>query len=125
MSSGVPRRNLNRASTLNALIIHGPKLILRGSPVAGLVLREQRRRQMEFEAQVVAAELVRHLLQEIAVGVEPRHLVLVLVGHQLEQIARDRFGEAALAGRLGGLDGLHLLDQAAVARGVGRRSDRR
>ena len=32
MSNGVPRRNFRRASSLNALISHGPKLILRGSP---------------------------------------------------------------------------------------------
>ena len=113
MSNGVPRRNLKRASSLNALIIHGPKLILRGSPVAGLVLREQRRREMEFEAQVVAAELVRHLLQERAVGVEPRDLVLVLVGHQLEQIARDGLGEPALARRLARLSAAFTFSTSA------------
>ena len=54
---------------------------------------------MELEAQL-AVELGRGLAQERAVGVEPRHLVLVLVGHQLEQVARDRLGEPALARRL-------------------------
>ena len=67
----------------------------------------------------VAVELGRDLPQERAVGVEPRDLVLVLVGHQLEQVARDRLGEPAFAGRLGRLGRLRLLDPAAIARGIG------
>ncbi len=115
MSSGVPRRNLKRREHLEGA--HHPRAEADLARLAGrrIGLGEQRRRQMEFEAEVVAAELVRHLLEEIAVGVEPRHLVFVLVGHQLEQIARDRFGEPALAGRLFGFGGLHLVDQRAVA----------
>ena len=53
--------------------------------------------KMELEAQIIAVEFVLDLLEERAVGIEPRHLVLVLVGHQLEQIARDRIGKPALA----------------------------
>ncbi len=54
---------------------------------------------MEFEPEV-AVELVAQVFQEVAVGVEPRHLVFVLVGHELEQVARHRrcqLGRAAEA----------------------------
>src|SRR5262245_43462359 len=88
---------------------------------ADLVLAgKQRRRQMHVQAKILAAELGVHLLEEGVVGVEASDLVFVLVGHQLEQIARDRVGEPALARRARGLDRPHLLDEAAVARGIGR-----
>ena len=53
---------------------------------------QQRRCEVKFET-VPALELVLQLRQETAVGVEPRHLVLVLDGHQLEEIARRRIGQ--------------------------------
>ena len=68
---------------------------------------EQGRREVEFEAKIVAVEGRGHLFLERAVGVEPGHLVFVLVGHQLEQIARHRLAELGLArraGRFGRLD---------------------
>ncbi len=60
----MPRRNLNFASSAERRIIHGPKLILRGRPVVLVAARQQRRRQMELEAQIVAVELVLDLLEE-------------------------------------------------------------
>ena len=65
---------------------------------------------MHVQAQALAAEFVVHLLDECVVGIEPRHLVLVLVGHQLEQVARDRVGQTAFAGRTRRLDRFRPLD---------------
>src|SRR6516164_2251358 len=60
---------------------------------AGFVaLCKDRRRQIEFEA-VVALEPVRQFSGKAAVGIEPRDFVLVLVGHQLEQVFRNCLGE--------------------------------
>ena len=46
---------------------------------------------------VIAIEGLGHRLLETPVGIEPRHLVLVLVGKQLEVAARDCFCETAAA----------------------------
>src|SRR3984893_2107512 len=81
---------------------------------------EQRRREMHVKAQMLAAKLVLHLMHERAVGIEPGHLVLVLVGHQLEQIARDRIGKTALARGTRRLDGFDALDAVPIALGIGR-----
>ena len=51
--------------------------------------RQQLRREMELQAEV-ALELALEFPEERAVGVEARDLVLVLVGHQLEEVAGDR-----------------------------------
>ena len=62
----------------------------------------------------------RDLRGERAVGVEPRDLVLVLVRHQLEEIARHRLGEARLRpGRVRRLGGRRPVDEGAIALGVG------
>ena len=63
-------------------------------------------------------ELGGDLLLERAVGIEPRHLVFVLVGHQLEQIARDRFRKPAAAGSLLRLGQARPLDPGAIAKGI-------
>src|SRR3546814_16962299 len=63
---------------------------------------------------LVALELGVQFLQEIAVGIEPRDLVLVLVGHQLVGIARDRLGEAGHALGLRRIGGAGLFDQRRV-----------
>jgi hypothetical protein len=55
---------------------------------------QQRRRQVVHQL-VVALELRGDLGGEGRVGVQARHLVLVLVGHQLEQVARHRLGSGA------------------------------
>jgi hypothetical protein len=53
------------------------------------------------------------------VAVEPGDLVLVLVGHELEEVARDRLGQGLVPGRLGRLRRPDGRDEAAVAVGVG------
>ena len=58
-----------------------------------VVLGQQRGRQVVHQL-VVAFVHRGDLVGERLVGVQPRHFVLVLVGHQLEQVARHRFGEA-------------------------------
>src|SRR6202040_32534 len=65
---------------------------------ARIAAREHRRRQMKFEAQL-ALELSAQFLLERAVGIEPRHFVFVLVGHELEQAVRNSIAESRAAGR--------------------------
>ena len=60
----------------------------------GIAAGEKRRRQMEFQP-IRTFELALERIAESAVGVKPRHLVLIFVGHQLEQALRDRLGESA------------------------------
>src|SRR6185312_5958028 len=74
-----------------------PEVHLARQPGRLVAARKQRRRQMKLVAQIVAAEFGFDLLLEGAVGVEPRHLVLVLVGHELEQVTRHRVGQPAFA----------------------------
>ena len=61
-----------------------------------------------------------HLFGERLADKEARHLILILVGHQLEQIARDGLGKAPLARGLRGFGCLRLFDQRAVAFGISR-----
>src|SRR5690606_6505424 len=51
----------------------------------GVLLRQQRRGEVELQL-VVALELLREAAPELAAGVQARHFVLVLVGHQLEEV---------------------------------------
>ncbi len=80
---------------------------------------EQRRRQVELEL-VVAFEHGGDLVGEFRTGggirVEPRHFVFVLVGHQLEQVARHRFGQAQFrrAVHHSRFDLAHLIDKGVV-----------
>ena len=94
----MPRKLLNLASSPNAVIIHGPKATLRSSPV------EDRAWPAAAAPDGIRAEIAGELFArppcEAAVGIEPRHLVFVLVGHQLEQRARNRFGSRSSARRL-------------------------
>src|SRR3546814_9839477 len=62
----------------------------------GVALGQQRRGEVEVQL-VVAVKLLFELLAEVAVGVQARHLVLVLVGHQLEEVAGDRLGQVGTA----------------------------
>src|SRR3954454_20568943 len=57
---------------------------------------QERRRHVEGERKV-ALERCIQLLQVVSVRIEPRHLVLVLVGEQLVVVARHRFGEFGAA----------------------------
>jgi hypothetical protein len=79
-----------------------------------ILLRQQRRGEVEVQL-VVAVELLRGCAFEIAAGVQARHFVLVLVGHQLEAVACDRLRQAGEARCLLLLDVAHLLDQRLVA----------
>src|SRR4249919_2183650 len=84
-----------------------------------VLLRQQRRGEVELEL-VVAVELLLQLLLEVAAGVQARDFVLVLVRHQLEGVTRDGFGQVGGAGDLRGLGFAYLGDEVAVALGVGR-----
>ena len=82
---------------------------------------QQRRRHMKFHL-VVAFEHVRDLAGEGGVGMQPRDFILVLVGHELEVVARHRLGQPQ---RLAALDhaafGLpHLRHEVAVLRRIRR-----
>src|SRR5262249_60880086 len=52
--------------------------------------RKQGRGEENVQTQMIAAQLVPDLICKAAIGIEPRHFVLVLVGHELEQVARHR-----------------------------------
>ena len=61
---------------------------------------------------VVALKLLGNALQKPGVGVQAGDLVFVLVGHELEQIARHRLGQRRGALRQ------HAVDKCAVSGGV-------
>src|SRR3546814_11230312 len=66
--------------------------------MAGLRVARGDQRRGEVEGEPVAAlELLAEAASELGIAVEPRHLVLVLHGEQLEIVARDRPGEAGAA----------------------------
>src|SRR6266566_1988122 len=73
---------------------HHPGSELRLPRLAGarIGLVEDRRSKVEFQL-VAAFEHAFDLAREPRIGVEPRHFVLVLVGHQLEVVSRDGLGE--------------------------------
>jgi hypothetical protein len=81
---------------------------------------EERRREVELEAHVLALEGRGDLLGEVAVRVEARHLVLVLVGHELVQRLGDGLGERAGLAHDPRLGLAHPLHPGAVALGVSR-----
>jgi len=72
-------------------------LILRGSPVTLLRRARSGGATWNVKRQIVASTSF-DLADEAGVGIEARHLVFVLVGHQLEQIARDRLCKSLLPG---------------------------
>src|SRR3546814_6720834 len=87
---------------------------------AGLRVARGDQRRGEVEGEPVAAlELLAEAASELGIAVEPRHLVLVLHGEQLEIVARDRPGEAGEARRARRLGRPGLLDQRLVAGRVG------
>ena len=97
----------------------GPEDPLARAAGVGIARIRDLRREMQLDA-VPALELALELPAEGAVRPEPRDLVLVLVGEQLEVVTRDRLGEAAASGRALALARRHALDQLAVAARVGR-----
>src|SRR5258707_907752 len=50
----------------------------------------------------ITLELSVQFLEKCTVGIEPRYFVLVLVGHQLEQVARDRLRKPGASPRARG-----------------------
>ena len=73
---------------------------------------------MEFEL-VIALELLTQVSKETAVGVKPRDLILILVGHQLVQRPSHRFGKTGHAFRSRLLRLTHAFDESTVALGIG------
>ena len=114
----MPRRLLKRASKPKSAKHPGAEAAFLQVAGGGVAVGQQRRGQVELEA-VPALELGPELALEGAVGVEPGHLVLVLVGHELEEVARDRLGERWAAGEDGRLACPHALDRRPVAGGIG------
>src|SRR5690554_4139323 len=81
-------------------------------------LGQQRRCQVELQL-VVALELPLELLPEGPVGIEPCHLILVLVGHEFEGVARNGFGKAFLSRSANPLSSGCAPDDRAVAICIG------
>ena len=79
----------------------------------GVRFRHDRRRQVELELDV-AFEHGRNLRLEGAVRVQARHFVLVLVGHQLVEVACHGFRQAQVRAIQGAFGGAHLADEIEV-----------
>src|SRR5450830_1360151 len=95
---------------------HGRPERLLDQVALGVLLGKQGRRQVVVEL-VITLELLPDAGQEGRIAVQARHLVLVLVGHQLEGLAGHGLAQRGLAqGRLGLL---HPAHQGAVALGIG------
>ena len=76
----------------------------------------RRMRRVELVAHLGLSQLGPDRCLDLGPEVESRHLVLVLVGHQLVEVTRDRLGEPGLAGHRRPLrrrDAAHELDVAA------------
>ena len=99
------------------------KQALRAGPVRALARRaafqrrENGRRQMKAQRDV-AFKSIGQRAAEVFTAEQARHLVLILVSHQLEQVVRHGGGQRLLAG--GGALGLpHVLDKVHVAARIG------
>ena len=80
--------------------------------------RQKRRGKMEFEADA-AFEFFAELGGKGAIRIEPRHLVFVLVCHQLEEVFGHRFGEFAGTRRSPNFSGADLCNGREIAVGLG------
>jgi hypothetical protein len=112
-----PPRRLELGHALEGL--EHPLAVLLLLQVAGLrvLVGQQRGRQVVLD-RVAVLELRVELGQEGRVGVQAGHFVLVLVGHQLVEVAGGGLGQlAARQGTLFGGD--DALDHLGVALGVG------
>ncbi len=67
----------------------------------------------------IALKALLELAQEPAIGIEPCHLIFVLIGHQLVGIAGDSFGQLGEIGTELGLGFLYPFGQSLVAFGIG------
>src|SRR5690349_22721416 len=75
---------------------------------------------MEFKAEFVAVKTRFHAIEEGRIRTKSRHFLFVFVGHQLEQVARDRLGQAALTGRFLSLHRAYFFHPVAVTACVAR-----
>jgi hypothetical protein len=94
----------------------GAELGLRRLARARIRLVENRRSEVEFEL-VASLEHRFDLPGERRIGVQARDFVFVLVGEELEVVARDRLGERGASG-LERFGFARALDELAVALGV-------
>ena len=117
-SSRVPRRRLSRASRPEGAqhpLAVGALLRLAGHRVGA----GDQRRGRDGSGASSRPRTCRRPAQEARIGVEPGDLVLVLVGHELVQVAGDGLGQRLAARDPLGLGLAHPLDQRAVALGIG------
>src|SRR5581483_6122275 len=92
-----------------------PRPILALDQLTSVVTPCQQRRRKVKAQRVVALELCLELLPKFTLRVQPRHLVLVLVGEQFEVVAGHCVSKARLSLRLALLGFAHALDQIGVA----------
>jgi hypothetical protein len=59
-------------------------------------------------------ELLVDLLAQFGDKAKSRHFVFILVGHQLVEVARNRFGKLGRSWHVGGLGCPHALDKLCV-----------
>src|SRR5690606_22164281 len=94
------------------------ELVLPRPPGIGIDPREERRRKMESELEVLA-ETTPEAREKLGSRVEPRDLVLVLVREQLEIGPGDGVRQRAAAGPNAPLERLDALDAATIAVRIG------
>ena len=116
-------KHIKRRATQALELGQQRKSVPHGRPIAALeqlplvVARGQQWGCQVVVHPVVALELLGNAREKAGLRVQPRDLVLVLVGHQLEQVVGHRFGQSGLA--QWGLGLLHTRHKFAVTRGVG------
>ena len=88
-----------------------PQLALARLASDGVTLGQPGRGEVELQP-VVALELRLELLAEFRLAVEARHLVLILVGQELEVVAGNGLGQRQIVRAIGLV---HTLDKLAIA----------
>src|SRR6185503_12318769 len=92
----------------------GTELVLLRPSRRGVWSREQRRREVKAQARAFY-EVLLDALDEAALGVQPRDLVLVLVSEHAEIVARDGVLQRTAAGTHALLDGGDASEPSAIA----------
>ena len=87
--------------------------------MALLILGGRRRRRQVVDHAVVALEHAGDALAEGRIGVQARDLVLILVGHEFEQIAGHGLRQARARARHGALGGMDLVHEGLVLGRIG------
>src|SRR6266700_3988962 len=96
----------------------GTESELSGRHASGLGLRQRRRRQMKTKREV-ALELLLQRGDKFRAPIKSGDFILVLVGHQLEQVVSDRLGQQQVAAGNLLLGHRASFDERAVLRGIG------